>query len=449
MKIVTGMFLAIMACLTAAADTIKGVVTFSGAEFLVVASVEKPNRRGTLVRRITDGREAMGLERFKVGDVVSASGHWVRKEQPNAEFSAAQIMKIGEIGKMPPIEKTRNSSVRNGLKSLCRVTLQGEVYSSTVEEGDGTGGEETHLVLVNGNNRFAVCVHERLEEDVAPMGAWIVASGVAINVFSEDGKVLGAELEVTDSSGISLARGNITRTLLFVATFVASALAITALALLVAYLRTRRRRQILEVLAKERSRIAADLHDSLEQHLAGAKIRISAAVMALEKNPAKTREFLKGAAEVLAMAKTEVRDAVMNLRVDMESEATLSDELRLMASRISESGAARVRTALSSLPSSLSASVRFDLVSIVREATTNAVKHGKAKNIALVADKTPGGFSLKILNDGEAFDPETALGPEAGHYGLDSMRMRAARSGLKLTFVKTGRWCGFQVEGKS
>ena len=438
-----------MACLTTSADTLKGVVTFSGAAFLVVAPAEKPNRRGTLVRRISEGREAMGLERFKVGDVVSVNGEWVRREQPNAEFSAAQIMKLGAVDKMPPIDKARNSSFRSGLKALCRVTLQGEVFSCTVEEGDGTGDDQTHLVLVNGNNRFAVCVHEKLEEGAVPVGAWIVASGVAKNVFSEDGKALGAELEVTDTSGIRFVRGNITRTLLVVATFAAASLAITALALLVAYLRARRRRQILEALAKERSRIAADLHDTLEQHLAGAKIRISAAAMALEKDPAKTRQFLKGAAEVLAMAKTEVRDAVMNLRVDMESDAALSDELRSMASRMTESGAARVRTRLSSLPATLPASIRFDLVSIVREATTNAIKHGKAKNISLVADKAPGGFSLKILNDGEAFAPETALGPESGHYGLDGMRMRAARSGLKLTFVKTGRWCGFQVEGKS
>ena len=79
---------------------------------------------------------------------------------------------------------------------------------------------------------------------------------------------------------------------------------------------------------------------------------------------------------------------------------------------------------------------------IVREAITNAVKHGKAKNIALVAD----GFVLRVLNDGEPFDAEVALGPETGHFGLAGMQERAFRSRFKLSFGQEGKWVSVRIE---
>ena len=54
-------------------------------------------------------------------------------------------------------------------------------------------------------------------------------------------------------------------------------------------------------------------------------------------------------------------------------------------------------------------------------------------------------FVLRILNDGEPFDAEKALGPETGHFGLFGMYERARRSGLGLAFVKHGKWCGVRM----
>ena len=108
---------------------------------------------------------------------------------------------------------------------------------------------------------------------------------------------------------------------------------------------------------------------------------------------------------------------------------------------IEGSGAARVRMNIAALDAEISPSRLHDLVSIVREAATNAVKHGKAKNIVIVAEKNV----LKILNDGEKFDAASALGPETGHFGLSGMKERAARSSFALSFVSEGRWCGVEV----
>ena len=64
---------------------------------------------------------------------------------------------------------------------------------------------------------------------------------------------------------------------------------------------------------------------------------------------------------------------------------------------------------LAGLPAELLQGRMQDMVFIVREAITNAIKHGKAKRIVLLAEPDDGGASLRILNDGEPFDVAAAL----------------------------------------
>ena len=86
----------------------------------------------------------------------------------------------------------------------------------------------------------------------------------------------------------------------------------------------------------------------------------------------------------------------------------------------------------------------------MQEATTNALKHGRATNIVLVSDPSTGdgkrGFVLRVLNDGEPFDAAAALGPEAGHFGLAGMRERAKRNGMRISWGVEGRWTSVEVE---
>ena len=89
--------------------------------------------------------------------------------------------------------------------------------------------------------------------------------------------------------------------------------------------------------------------------------------------------------------------------------------------------------------------VRQDVVSIVREAVTNAVKHGRPDNIALVCDAGKDCLVLRVLNDGAPFEIDRALGPETGHYGLSGMRERALRNRLSLSWGKRGTWSYVQL----
>ena len=79
-------------------------------------------------------------------------------------------------------------------------------------------------------------------------------------------------------------------------------------------------------------------------------------------------------------------------------------------------------------------------MAVVQEAVTNAVRHGKAANVRITCGKGEnGGFRVSIENDGRAFDPEASAGGP-GHFGLEGMRERGARSGFSVSFNDDGEW---------
>jgi len=197
-----------------------------------------------------------------------------------------------------------------------------------------------------------------------------------------------------------------------------------------------------------RMNLAADLHDTIEQQLATAKLYLSG-ISGANGMSEQARTCVRVVGNVLAQADMEVRDMVAFLRGESSGAAGLSSELRRLAARVSESGAVRVHVNLAALPEVIASSVQRDVVFIVREAVTNAIKHGHARNVAIVSDLDAEGggtrLCLRALNDGEKFDPRKALGPESGHFGLAGMRERAVRSGMDFSFVDEGRWCGIAL----
>ena len=95
----------------------------------------------------------------------------------------------------------------------------------------------------------------------------------------------------------------------------------------------------------------------------------------------------------------------------------------------------------------MSVAAKLDIVAIVREALTNAAKHGHARSAAIASDPLPdGGFVLTVANDGEPFDRNGASGPAEGHYGLSGMEERAARIGGRLSFGRKGAWTTVKLE---
>ena len=238
----------------------------------------------------------------------------------------------------------------------------------------------------------------------------------------------------------------------------AAALAVgTLLAALIAIgivriVRDKRERGRIAAINAERKRMAADLHDTIEQNLAGAKMLMESSLSIAPEVPPAVEEAVKGAAAILAHAKSEIRATIFTLRCDEMFDRKPEDVFREMMRHL-DRGKVNARCRLRGLPDHLPGAFFSDLIGIVQEATTNALKHGRAKNIVLVSDPLTGdgvrGFVLRVLNDGEPFDAAAALGPESGHFGLAGMRERAKRNGMRISWGVEGRWTSVEVEVKT
>lgn len=236
-------------------------------------------------------------------------------------------------------------------------------------------------------------------------------------------------------------RSRCTNRALFIALSVVAALLVCALAVGVfIILRVMSQKRSLALLSAERKRMAADLHDTMEQHLAGARMVLNAAATFAPNVSPQVKEAVAEANRLLAHAKSELRARIFNMRSDALFTQGPEKVFTSLARKFSKSGCVRVMTRLRGLPDRLPESVFSELVFIVGEALTNAVKHGHCKTVVIASDPAPNGFTLSVANDGEPFDPAKALGPESGHFGLAGMQERAKRASIGLRFVHEGRW---------
>jgi two-component system CheB/CheR fusion protein len=197
--------------------------------------------------------------------------------------------------------------------------------------------------------------------------------------------------------------------------------------------RKRLEREILEISEREQRRIGQDLHDGLCQHLAG--IEMLAQVLAQKLAP-KAKD---GSARATEIAKA-VREAISQTRllarglspVTLESEGLMSAlaELALNMEKMFQ-----VRCVFD-----CPEVVKFDdhaaathLFRIAQEAVSNAIKHGKAKNISIRLTETASHLHLRVSDDGIGFPEKFTAG---SGMGLRIMQSRIGMVGGALTIQR-------------
>jgi signal transduction histidine kinase len=177
---------------------------------------------------------------------------------------------------------------------------------------------------------------------------------------------------------------------------------------------------------EERQRIARELHDGLAQDLAFISTQTQR-LAATPRNGGARPEELKSLSVAAARALDESRDAIAALI--RPTEEPLDATLTRAAEEVAGRAAAKV-TVNAAGEVHVSPEARDSLVRIVREAITNAVRHGGATDVEinlLAAD----GLTLTIRDNGSGL----ARCGRRGGFGLTSMRQRAERLGGHLSIA--------------
>jgi signal transduction histidine kinase len=180
---------------------------------------------------------------------------------------------------------------------------------------------------------------------------------------------------------------------------------------------------------EERSRLARDLHDTLEQALAGVRLQLSVAADNLEEAPAAVASNLDLARRMLAYCSEEARRAVMELRSTSLEQGNLGLALSEQAGRLTRGTTFSADVRTTGEPRRLGPAIEHHLFRIAQEATTNAIKHSGGNRIVIELAYEPTGTTLVVRDNGRGLAGEP---PPDGHFGLRGMRERAERLGAVL-----------------
>ena len=186
-----------------------------------------------------------------------------------------------------------------------------------------------------------------------------------------------------------------------------------------------------------RHRLERDIHDGAQQHLVALAVKLGLATVVINRDPRLAAGMI---AEISATAHTAL--------------ATLDDLSRGIYPRtLTESGlgpALRAATATSPVPVEISdlterrypGEVEAALYFLCVEAVQNALKHARARSIAVQLSDRGDLLGFAVRDDGQGFAPAAA----AGGAGLRGMRDRVESLGGRLD-VRTATGAGTSVSG--
>lgn len=189
---------------------------------------------------------------------------------------------------------------------------------------------------------------------------------------------------------------------------------------------------------RERSRLAADLHDTMAQTLTGVAMQLEAAKDLQPRNAEQSTRHLDLARQILSRSREDVQRHVFNLRANPMEDGSLANALQRIADDRSLGLAVEIRVEAADGIPHVPDFIAGNLLLIAQEAITNALKHAAPRRITLRLSSEPAAITLVVENDGNGFDPDKAPGIQRGHFGLQGMRERMKRLGGTLT-IKGGQ----------
>jgi len=181
----------------------------------------------------------------------------------------------------------------------------------------------------------------------------------------------------------------------------------------------------LEVTTRERQRLARDLHDSLEQGMGSLALQLASAqrYRDLGKDE-KLETSLELAQKTLAYCQKESRESIYDLRRGKRGGSSLEWQDEILLNEL-ESNDVELKHSILGESTPIEPRIEVHIVKVIREASTNAIRHGNASVIEVTHHYENDGLTVRIQDDGSGFDPKAEL--PRGHFGIIGMRERAKR----------------------
>jgi signal transduction histidine kinase len=180
---------------------------------------------------------------------------------------------------------------------------------------------------------------------------------------------------------------------------------------------------------EERNRIARELHDTLEQELAGITIQLDLAVDCFQQAPRVAQQAVETARNMSRHSMVEARRSVWDLRCQLLEDGDLVSALSQIVRPLAPPDG-RIQVKIEGTPFRLPGPIEMNLLRIGQEAVGNAVKHGRARAVSIELQYAPALVRLVVTDDGRGFDADQPN--RTGHFGILDMRERAQSMGSRL-----------------
>jgi signal transduction histidine kinase len=183
---------------------------------------------------------------------------------------------------------------------------------------------------------------------------------------------------------------------------------------------------------EDRERIAKELHDGVVQSLFAVGMSLQATEAMAPSDAVRSR--LEAAVEDVDRVIRDLRNYIFGLGPGGRADVELERALEGLVEEFRRGSDVAIRLEIDPEAASILAGKAPDLVQVVRESVSNAVRHAGAQTLSVVLARRGTEAVLEIEDDGKGFDLEEARGK--GH-GLTNLGARAEALGGRLEIDST------------
>jgi signal transduction histidine kinase len=203
-----------------------------------------------------------------------------------------------------------------------------------------------------------------------------------------------------------------------------------------ALIERRRHTHAVEAVARERSRIARELHDVVGHSLSIIAVQSGAARMNFDSRPEQAREAISSIEQTAGQATEEMARllSIMGASENGSTEGGGLDEVDALIERVRQAGI-DVALRREGEPLELSPGLDLSAYRILQEALTNVLKYGGGKPAEVVLRFRPHDLELEVTNEAGGRESKST-GPSGGQ-GLIGMRERVALFSGEFTATPT------------
>ena len=188
---------------------------------------------------------------------------------------------------------------------------------------------------------------------------------------------------------------------------------------------------LLNLLEKDRQRIARELHDTSLQNLAHLVHKIELSSLYIDQDILKAKLELSVVNKILKDTIGEIRNTIFDLRPMTFDDLGLKAAIERLLSCMNESKKYIIEQKIEDVSCETSDLILLSIYRVIQECLNNIDKHASAQNIWIKCRKKENRYFIDIRDNGKGFDVVDI--PPDKHFGLSMMKERVELLKGKMT----------------